>query len=68
MVVTNWSVFDFGAYEFDLAAVGAADTVLIRDLWQARELGLFSGSVRVDSIPAYGSLAFRLRLPQSFLE
>jgi hypothetical protein len=62
---------DFGEFSFNLGDLGmdelsaAGTTVMVRDLWNHLDLGLFTDSIQVHSIPAYGSHAFRLRMPGS---
>jgi alpha-galactosidase len=67
MVITDWMNSDYGAFEFDLGAVGVRNSLSVtaRDLWKHEDFGTFSGKFRVDSIPAFGSHAFRLRTTAS---
>jgi alpha-galactosidase len=70
VVVVNWSIFDHGAFELDLGAVTASPSpVVVRDLFAHSDLGTFSGTFKIASIPAYGSHAFRLRhTAQGFMQ
>lgn len=64
VVVVNWSMSDHGEFEFDLETVGVdtnGGSVVVRDLWKHEDIGTAQGTIKVDSIPAYGSHAFRLR-------
>jgi hypothetical protein len=72
VVVTNWAMFDYGEFDFDLGVLGifnSNDQVIVRDLFSHSDLGTFSGSFKVEKIPAFGSHAFRIRkAPQTFMQ
>lgn len=60
-VIINWKGSQRGTFEFKLSDIGINNPVIARDLWKHEDIGEFTGTFKVDSIPAFGSYALRFR-------
>jgi hypothetical protein len=63
VVIVNWGGSAKGAYEVELSAVGIRESsVIVRDLWKHQDISVVTDKIKVESIPAYGNYAYRLKV------
>jgi len=64
VVIVNWGGSAKGAYEVDLSVVGVekSQSVIVRDLWRHQDVEVATGKLKVESIPAHGNYAYRLKV------
>jgi hypothetical protein len=64
VVIVNWGGSAKGAYEVELSAVGIQKetSVIVRDLWKHQDISVVKDKIKVESIPAYGNYAYRLKV------
>jgi hypothetical protein len=63
VVIVNWGGSAKGAYEVELSAVGIRESsVIVRDMWKHQDISVVKDKIKVESIPAYGNYAYRLKV------